>query len=100
MRLTCPYCGERDRHEFTYRGDATPQRPPLRILSRGETTLASDDRVFDYVYMRDNIPGRMQELWQHADGCRAWLVVQRDVTTHAVGRSVPARSVDAGGEAQ
>ena len=96
MRLTCPYCGERDRHEFSYRGDAAPQRPPLRRPSRNETTLTPDDQVFDYVYMRDNPPGTIRELWQHADGCRAWLVVERDVTTHAIGAIALARPLTSG----
>ena len=96
MRLTCPYCGERDRHEFGYRGDAAPQRPALRKPGRNETTLAPDDQVFDYVYMRDNPPGRIRELWQHAEGCRAWLIVERDVTTHAIGTIVPARPLPTG----
>lgn len=91
MRLTCPYCGERDRAEFHYRGDAAPQRPPLRQLRRGETALSPPAGMFDYVYIRENVPGRMRELWQHTGGCRAWLVVDRDVTTHAIGRMLPAR---------
>lgn len=91
MRLTCPYCGERDRHEFTYRGDAAPQRPALRQARAGEPALPSATEMFDYVYIRENVPGRMRELWHHSGGCRTWLVVERDVTTHAVGRIVPAR---------
>ena len=27
MRIPCPYCGERDVHEFVYRGDAAPRAP-------------------------------------------------------------------------
>ena len=27
MRIPCPFCGERDVHEFTYLGDATLERP-------------------------------------------------------------------------
>ena len=91
MRLTCPYCGDRDRHEFSYRGDAAPQRPALRKLARNEAVLPPPHGVFEYVYIRDNVPGRMRELWQHSAGCRAWLVVERDVTTHAFGGIVPAR---------
>ena len=45
MRLTCPYCGPRDSREFTYKGDATRIRP------------ADDDKMFDYVYLRDNPKG-------------------------------------------
>lgn len=95
MRLTCPYCGERDRHEFSYRGDAAPQRPALRQLGRGEAALTAAKGMFEYVYIRENVPGRMRELWHHAGGCRAWLVVERDATTHAIGQIVPARDAKA-----
>ena len=29
----------------------------------------------NYVYLRDNPAGPTRELWYHAAGCRAWLVV-------------------------
>ena len=53
MRLTCPYCGPRDSREFTYKGDATRIRP------------ADDDKMFDYVYVRDNPKGLHQDYWLH-----------------------------------
>ncbi len=28
MRITCPICGERDRREFSYQGDAVALRRP------------------------------------------------------------------------
>lgn len=95
MRLTCPYCGERDRHEFDYRGDAAPQRPALRKLGRGQAALPPAEGLFDYVYIRDNPAGRLRELWQHTGGCRAWLVAERDTTTHLVA-AVTAASASSG----
>ena len=92
MRLTCPHCGERDHSEFTYRGDAAPQRPALRTLGRGETALPAPDGMFDYVHIRKNPYGRIRELWHHVGGCRSWIVVERDTVTHAVGGSQTARS--------
>ncbi len=74
MRLTCPYCGERDGREFVYRGDATPQRPADDAL----------EAFHDYVFLRDNRAGVMAELWQHVAGCRSWLVVTRDTRCHEV----------------
>jgi sarcosine oxidase subunit delta len=73
MHIPCPWCGERDAHEFVYRGDATPRRP-----EDGETGMA------DYVYLRDNPAGPIAELWYHAQGCRRWIVVERDTRTHAI----------------
>jgi heterotetrameric sarcosine oxidase delta subunit len=72
MRLDCPFCGERSLQEFIYRGDAAPARP------------SSDDGFADYTYFRDNVAGVISEHWYHAQGCRRWLRVRRDTTTHAV----------------
>ena len=38
----------------------------------------------DYVYLRDNPMGAHRELWYHAAGCHAWLVVTRDTRSHAI----------------
>lgn len=75
MRLNCPHCGERSLEEFTYRGDAILRRPALD---------APAESWVDYVYLRDNPAGRHEEYWYHGAGCRAWLVVDRDTTTHTV----------------
>lgn len=77
MRLPCPYCGDRDHSEFTYRGDATPVRPDPQ---------ASDavSAFHDYVHLRDNPAGWMFEHWYHGGGCRAWIVVERNTLTHEV----------------
>lgn len=75
MRIPCPFCGPRDVAEFAYRGDASVQRP---APDAGEAAFA------DYVYLRDNPAGPLDELWYHAQGCRSWLVVTRDTRTHAI----------------
>ncbi|TIW86234.1 MAG: sarcosine oxidase subunit delta, partial [Mesorhizobium sp.] len=54
MRIVCPFCGERELGEFTYLGDAKPVRPEAG---------ASEDEVFDYVYLRDNVAGQTSEYW-------------------------------------
>ena len=72
MRIPCPFCGDRDAHEFTYRGDAAPVRPN------------DEGALYAYVYERANVAGRMGEHWYHAHGCRNWLVVTRDTTTHEI----------------
>jgi sarcosine oxidase subunit delta len=82
MRIPCPYCGERDAHEFVYRGDAGPERPEA---DAGEAAFV------DYVYPRDNIAGSMREFWYHAQGCRTWIVVERDTRTHAIAGASSAR---------
>ncbi len=72
MRLTCPYCGPRGSEEFSYYGDASVTRP------QHETDW------YDYVYLRENPNGKLHELWWHASGCRSWLVVTRNVTSHEI----------------
>jgi sarcosine oxidase subunit delta len=74
MRIPCPYCGPRDSSEFAYHGDAAPRRP-----ADGDAAAMAD-----YVYLRDNPAGPIEELWYHAQGCRSWLVVSRDTRDHAI----------------
>jgi sarcosine oxidase subunit delta len=77
MRIPCPYCGERDAHEFAYLGDATLTRPD-------PATPDAEARFHDYVYLRDNPAGAHSEWWYHASGCRQWVKVARDTRTHAI----------------
>lgn len=77
MRVTCPYCGERDSGEFTYVGDATVRRPQADVPD-------AETRFFEAVYLRDNPIGRHVELWYHHLGCHSWLRVTRDTRTHAI----------------
>ncbi|MFT6075973.1 MAG: sarcosine oxidase subunit delta [Yoonia sp.] len=76
MRITCPNCGERDRREFYYQGDA------LAIDRPAED--AGSHAWDDYLHNRDNLAGDIRDMWFHEAGCRAWLVVDRNTTTHAV----------------
>lgn len=76
MRLSCPICGERDRREYTYLGDAV-------ALQRPEPD-AGDDAWESYVHLRDNPAGATRDLWYHEMGCGAWLVVTRNTVSHAV----------------
>lgn len=83
MRIDCPCCGLRDSGEFSYLGDAGPRRPV------GPDATA--EAMTDYVYLRDNPAGPLEELWYHGLGCRSWIVVARDTKTHAVEGVVLAR---------
>ena len=83
MRIPCPHCGERDVQEFSYLGDATLVRP--------EGPEATPEAMQAYVYLRDNPAGPHRELWYHAAGCHAWLVVTRDTRTHAIAAVEPTR---------
>ncbi len=73
LKFTCPYCGPRPQSEFTFGRDATAKRP------EGDADTAA---WLNYVFLRDDPKGVTREYWQHTQGCRAWLVVERDTLTH------------------
>ena len=81
LRIKCPWCGVRNEDEFSYGGDATVERP---------TDEASQDDWYDYVYTRSNPAGRHHEYWHHINGCRAWLLLERDTRTHEIFSIAPA----------
>lgn len=81
LRIKCPFCGERDHCEFSYGGDASVQYPPL------------DGTIEDWheaVFLRDNPRGMQFETWHHVNGCRTWLIVERDTMTHEIRSVKPA----------
>ena len=75
LRITCPYCGERDEIEFRYRGDATRVRPAA------DAGLAAFSA---YVFERDNPLGWHAEWWLHSGGCRRLLKLVRHTLTHEI----------------
>ena len=77
MRIGCPHCGERNLDEFSYFGDASINRPDPAAPGAAEAFQA-------FGYERRNFAGIMEELWYHASGCHAWLVVSRDTRTHKI----------------
>jgi len=74
-RIRCPWCGYRDESEFQYSGDATKVRP---------ADNASEEKFFNYVYLRDNPKGWHIEWWHHTGGCRQWVKVVRNTATHEI----------------
>ncbi|MEM7731548.1 MAG: sarcosine oxidase subunit delta [Pseudomonadota bacterium] len=85
IRINCPVCGLRDETEFTYGEDASVTRP------------AMDEEAMqpwlDYVFNRDNPRGWHREYWHHVQGCRQWVVVERNTLTHDVRSCRLAREV-------
>jgi sarcosine oxidase subunit delta len=76
MRLPCPLCGDRDRREFFYQGDAVMLTRPARD--------AGGSAWDDYLHNRDNPAGETRDLWHHEAGCGAWIEVTRNTVTHEV----------------
>ena len=81
IRIHCPFCGLRDHSEFSYGGDGSIVYPSLD---------ASQEAWHDAVFMRDNPRGKQRETWQHVQGCRMWLYVERDTMTHEIHSVTPA----------
>lgn len=77
LRIPCPYCGTRDQDEFHFGGENRAQRPenPDRL---------GDQEWAEYLFYRDNLKGRHDELWVHSHGCRQWFNVVRDTYTHEI----------------
>ena len=73
--IKCPYCGDRDHSEFSYGSDASIVYPSLD---------ASEKDWIDAVFFRENIKGIQRETWQHSNGCRMWLEVERSTITHEI----------------
>lgn len=80
LLIRCPWCGERPQIEFTFKGDASVERP---------SESASQEEWYDYVYTRTNPRGEYTEWWHHTAGCRHWIKVHRNTLTHEVYSSEP-----------
>jgi len=81
VRISCPFCGERDSREYTYRGHAIALERPAP-----ETGAEAWEA---YLHLRDNPAGETRDLWYH-EPCGAWIVVTRNTVTHEVLATAPA----------
>jgi sarcosine oxidase subunit delta len=43
------------------------------------------------IHMRNHSTGLHPEFWYHDAGCQCWIEVERDVTTHSIAVSRPAK---------
>jgi sarcosine oxidase delta subunit len=67
-QLICPFCGPRELHEFEFR--KTQENVTSSELAK--------------VYLRVDSLEHSCEYWQHALGCRAWLLIRRNPSTGVV----------------
>ena len=75
--IPCPWCGERDQHEFRSGGEAHIARP-LKPEDLNDGAWA------DYLFMRENPLGLYRERWVHAHGCRRWFNMLRDTVSDRI----------------
>jgi sarcosine oxidase subunit delta len=47
----------------------------------------------NYVFYRDDPKGPHKEYWHHVQGCRQWLVLERNTLSHEIGACRLAREV-------
>lgn len=76
LRIDCPVCGMRDHSEFSYGEDASITYPELSNTDR--------QAWYEAVFLRENPRGLHLERWHHVQGCRQWLIVERDTLTHDI----------------
>ncbi len=74
LLIDCPHCGERAQVEFTYE----------RTLDSVVTLDMPPEDAMRTLYERANPRGLDNELWRHSYGCRQWLVIRRNRSTHAI----------------
>ena len=82
LRIDCPFCGKRDHDEFSYEGDASVTYPAL--------DNENEKAWYEAVFLRDNPRGDHKEYWYHQQGCKMWLIVERNTVTHEIGSVTPA----------
>jgi methylglutamate dehydrogenase subunit B len=68
-RLACPFCGTRELREFVFH----------KTLPAAEQTSA-----YQRTYERVASLEHSVEHWQHLEGCRAWLLIERNPSTGEV----------------
>jgi len=74
LLIHCPHCGPRAQVEFAYE----------RTVDSVVQPNAPADQALETLFTRTNPRGEDDEIWRHTYGCRAWLVLTRHRTTHAI----------------
>jgi sarcosine oxidase, subunit delta len=88
IQLPCPWCGPRNVAEFRYSGE---------LAARPDPATATAEQWRDYLYLRRNPRGWVDETWYHTAGCRRFFRVSRDTVsneTRAIARSGATAPVD------
>lgn len=75
--IDCPWCGEREQHEFHCGGEAGIARP-------ADPDSVDDAAWADYLFARSNTRGRYHERWMHSHGCGRWMVLVRDTVSDRI----------------
>ena len=92
MRIACPHCGERGNEEFAYLGDATVHRARRRVRRDARRCRL---RALDGLRLPARQPRRRasRAVAARRMAAAAWLVVTRNISTHAILGVEDARAV-------
>ena len=74
LLIACPHCGPRAQIEFAYE----------RTVDSVVQPDAPAEEAIERLFTRANPRGFDEEIWRHSFGCRAWLVMTRQRTTHEI----------------
>ena len=74
MQIACPHCGPRAQGEFVYE----------RSVDSVVALDAAPEDAMKALFTRNNPRGIDDEIWRHAYGCRAWMVVTRHRVTNEI----------------
>jgi Sarcosine oxidase delta subunit len=69
MQLPCPWCGLRNVAEFRYVGEAH---------TRPDPSATTPEQWREYLYVRRNPRGWVEENWYHGAGCRRYFRLERE----------------------
>jgi sarcosine oxidase subunit delta len=75
IELPCPWCGPRNVAEFRYSGEVTPRPDP---------STATPEEWREYLYLRRNTRGWVEETWYHSAGCRRFFRVERETESNRI----------------
>ena len=77
LLIPCPFCGPRDETEFRYGAESGVAMPAEE--------QAKDDAAWgEWVFVRSNPKGPLDERWYHAHGCRRWFSLRRNTATDRI----------------
>ena len=85
LLIPCPHCGPSSDVEFTYGEDASVTHHQM------DPNTIDTAEWLKSVYLRNNPNGPHDEYWFHRDGCRKWLLVQRNTGTNEILFAKPAQ---------
>jgi heterotetrameric sarcosine oxidase delta subunit len=77
LLIPCPFCGPRDESEFRYGAAGGIELP-------ADTPALDDQAWAEFVFVRPNPKGPLDERWMHAHGCRRWFSLRRDTATDEI----------------